>query len=98
MAFIWDVEDWQDNVGKWAEKTFPQSSQESIIAHLRDEVNNEIGVDCDPDELADCVMLLLHLAHKRGIHLDQEMRNKFSKNKERKWGNVNSKGFWEHIE
>ena len=97
MGFIWDLDDWQQNVGEWAEKTFPQSTQDSIIKHLQHEANVELMPDCDPEELADVALLLLHLAHKRGISLVQEMRNKFHRNQQRKWGEKNSQGFQEHL-
>lgn len=99
MAFIWDVDDWQDNVGTWAERTFPRSSEESIIAHLRDEVNRELNVGCEPVEIADCVLLLLHLAHRRGIRLVDEMRRKHAINEQRTWATEkNDKGFFGHVE
>lgn len=84
MGLIWDVEDWQQNVGEWAEKTFPQSTQDSIIKHLQHEANVELTPDCNPEELADVFLLLLHLAHKRGVSLVQEARIKFLRNQERK--------------
>ena len=99
MSFIWDVDDWQDNVGKWAETTFPKSDEESVIAHLRDEVNNELHPGCDVEELADCVLLLLHLAHKKGEPLVQAMRIKHGINQRRKWATEkNEKGFFPHVE
>ncbi len=97
MGFIWDVDDWQENVGEWASKTFPEATEESIIAHLRDEANNELAHGCAPEELADVVLLLLHLAHKRGISLVQAMRDKFRRNQNRTWGAKNEHGFQEHV-
>lgn len=87
----------QAEIGQWADDTFPQSSQETIIAHLRDEVGNEITVDCDPHELADAALLLLHLAHKRGLSLASLVREKYERNKQRTWqSEKNERGFFSH--
>ena len=83
--------------GTWADKTFPTNTQQSIINHLKKEVTQELHPDCEPDELADCILLLIHLAHKRGLSLYDEVRKKFEINKARKWGKPNEQGFVEHI-
>lgn len=98
MTNIWDIDDWQDNVGAWGEKTFPDATEETIIAHLRDEVNNELHPGCSDEELADVALLLLNLAHKRGTRLVDAMRLKNNINQKRTWSTVkNEKGFYGHI-
>lgn len=87
----------QTEIGKWSCKTFPKSTQASVIAHIKDEVEKELIEDCDPEELADVAILLFGLAHRRGINLLDEIMAKFQKNKKRKWGPVNDKGFQEHV-
>lgn len=89
---------WQKTIGTWADATFPTSTQATIIAHLRAEANDEIGVDCDPMELADVGLLLLHLAHKRGVDLYELMREKHKINQSRKWeARPNDRGFMSHL-
>lgn len=59
----------QAMIGKWADATFPDRNQTSIIAHLRDEITNELHPGCDPLELADVAMLIIDLAHYRRLLL-----------------------------
>lgn len=87
----------QDEIGAWGDVTFPNSTQQTIIAHLRSEVNEEIAPDCDPEELADAAMLVMQLAHKRKLNLDALVRAKFEKNKRRKWVWDEKAGFSRHV-
>jgi hypothetical protein len=99
MGYPIDINDLQYQVGKWADATFPDSTQETIIAHMRDEINTELSPDCNEDELADIALLLMHLAHKRGVDLQQLIINKHSVNEGRTWENEkNDKGFFGHID
>ena len=75
----------QREVGEWGKATFPNSTLLSIMAHLREEVaelDHEVraglpkhgparyfGQVAIGEELADCYLLLLHLAHRVGIDL-----------------------------
>lgn len=86
----------QQMEGTWADETFPTSTPASILAHLRTEVT-ELSVSLEPEEAADCLLLLLHFAHKRGFSLMQEARRKFAINQTRTWGEPNEEGFVEHI-
>jgi len=87
----------QDEIGAWGDVTFPNSTQQTIIAHLRSEVNEEIAPDCDPEELADAATLVMQLAHKRKLNLDALVRAKFEKNKRRKWAWDEKAGFSRHV-
>lgn len=86
-----------DKIGHWQDKTFPSATQESIIAHLKKEVNTELYKDCNEYEIADCIMLLLGLARKRKISIERIVLEKFAINRQRKWGKPNTEGFVEHI-
>lgn len=93
------LEAWQFQVGYWAEQTFPKSTEATILAHLRDEVNNELCEGCDGEELADVAMLLFHLAYKRGLNLSDEISRKFAINCRRKCQTEpNEKGFMSHVD
>lgn len=93
------IKELQEEVGSWAVRIFEKATQESTIAHLRDEVNNELHPDCDPLELADCVLLLLHLSYRMNVDLEEAVLRKFEINKKRKWQTeINEKGFQSHIE
>jgi hypothetical protein len=47
-------------------------------------------------EAADCVMLLLHFAHKRGFNLLDEVVKKFEINKTRTWEQPDERGVVRH--
>ena len=95
----------QDAVGEWAEATFPKSTVGYCLTHLEREVkelddsfmDSSEGDDCDAEELADCFLILLHLAHKTNVSLFDEARKKFAKNQTRTWGEPDADGVVEHI-
>lgn len=86
----------QREVGEWGDKTFPGSTPNSVVAHLIKEII-ELSESHDPEEGADCLLLLLHHAHKYGYDLLTEARKKFEINKKRRWGEPNKDGVVEHI-
>jgi hypothetical protein len=96
--------DWfQADIGRWANATFPQSTPGSIVAHLRREVE-ELGAaamlgpfEDEREEAADCFLLLLHFAHKRGFSLLDATIEKQVQNELRTWGQPDSEGVVEHI-
>ncbi len=87
----------QDEVGNWADKTFPGSTANSVLAHFKKEVI-ELCESQEPEEAADCFILLLHHAHKCGYDLMIEAFKKFEIVKTRKWGKPDKDGIVEHIE
>lgn len=96
MATI--VDEFQRAVGEWADATFPLSTDQTIRAHLSDEVAELAdGVMVDAFEAADCYLLLLHLAHKEGFSLDEVAREKFAINQRRTWGKPDERGVVRHV-
>lgn len=92
----------QIEVGGWDEETFPLSTMESCLEHLRREVkefraSGDRWEDYDPEELADCFLILLHIAHKMNVSIEEESRKKFAVNKTRSWGKPDASGVVEHI-
>jgi NTP pyrophosphatase (non-canonical NTP hydrolase) len=83
--------------GSWADITFSTATPASICEHLRREVAELTEHSDDAEEAADCMLLLFHLAHKRGWNLEQEVVNKFEKNQRRKWGIPDAFGVVEHV-
>lgn len=96
--------DWfQADTGRWANTTFPQSTPGSIVAHLRREVE-ELGAaamlgpfEDEREEAADCFLLLLHFAHKRGFSLLDAAVEKSTENQLRTWGQADAEGVVEHV-
>ena len=95
--------------GKWADRTFPDSTLDTIASHFREETLEFAGgivprMDAEgdyydtlppshsPEEAADCLLLLLHHAHKAGYDLFQEARKKAHINRQRKWDTTDEGG------
>lgn len=108
------MSDFQREVGEWGIATFPNSTPESISAHLWDEML-ELMVELKTyrkasgpaeyfslvgigEEMADVYLLMLHLAHRLGIGLDEAVREKFEKNKTRIWTTDSGRGYVKHTE
>lgn len=100
MGYCVTLRDRQYSIGTWADKTFSQSTPASVFAHLRREMV-ELASETDPilrrEECADVLMLMLHLAHKEGWSLEDELRRKFEINQQRTWGKPDSEGVVEHV-
>jgi len=99
------VDIFQNEVGEWANVTFPQSNTASIMSHLLEEVA-ELSVaavndirDEAQEEAADCLLLLLHFAHKQGFSLYAAAAQKLALNQLRTWEtDDNGRGHWKHVE
>jgi NTP pyrophosphatase (non-canonical NTP hydrolase) len=93
---------YQRKVGRWAESVFTQATPASIAAHLAREVEELRAVthlgppEGEEEEAADCFLLLLHYAHRRGFSLLDAADRKFTENKLRRWGQPDAEGVVEH--
>lgn len=87
----------QTEVGTWARTTFPTATQENWVAHLGREVK-ELAASQHPAEAADCLILLLGLAHVNGYDLMAEAQAKMVVNRARKWGKPDAEGVVEHVD
>jgi len=83
--------------GKWAETTFPDSTPETIIIHLTREIIELCKRPASGEEMADILILLMHLAYKQGVELTSWVRTKFVINQGRTWGKPDPDGVIEHI-
>lgn len=83
----------------WQRETFPDQDVPSTVAHLRDEVEKELGdgETIDAHEIADCIFLLLAIADRSGIDLVAALESKLVINKKRSWERL-SDGSHRHIE
>lgn len=90
----------QVEIGSWSDETFTNSTPETIMRHLRKEVEElwDASKAERPHEIADCIMLLLHLAHKDQISSRDAIREKFEICKKRKWGPPDEHGVVRHVE
>jgi hypothetical protein len=84
---------WQ---GTWSGHTFATESSQSLLNHLKRELK-ELESSGDPEEAADCLLLLLSYAHRNRIDLFSEAVKKYYINQRRKWGQPDAEGVVEHI-
>ena len=93
----------QREIGEWAESVFTQATPQSIVAHLGREVaelatSTHLGpLQDEEEEAADCFLLLLHYAHRRGFSLLTVAHQKFEENRQREWGTPDAEGVVEHV-
>jgi hypothetical protein len=102
----------QTGVGTWADKTFPSHhnadgtpNPRGPLFHLCDPTRGEVyellrafeyGQDLG-EELADCAILLLTIAHLSGVNLAEAIGRKMTRNVLRKWGPPYANGICEHV-
>lgn len=91
-----EFDDFQREVGEWQARTFPESTRGTVAAHLGREVE-ELRESGDPEEIADCLLLLIAYAGKAGVSLMDLARRKFEVCKARKWGEPDAQGVREHV-
>lgn len=94
---VHDLSAVQEVIGNWADEKHPKTGKRAICEHLRREVV-ELTENFAPDEAADCLILLLHLAHKANFNLLGEMLKKHKINTERLWATEpDEQGIYLHI-
>lgn len=83
------LDDWQATLGDWTVSTFGGSRTRETLIHLAEEVVELMDADrTDTDyaeEAADCLILLLCYAHRRGFSLAEAMARKHAINTARTW-------------
>lgn len=100
-----DLRDWQRKVGEWSVGTFPRGTPHSQLVHLDREVDELGRANADPktdldevaEEAADCFLLILGYAHRKGFNLERAAVRKFLENVNREWGEPDEYGVSEHI-
>jgi predicted house-cleaning noncanonical NTP pyrophosphatase (MazG superfamily) len=77
-------EDFEKELIHWCHHTFPAATKKSIIAHLKKEIE-ELENDDTPEELADCLMLILDYASRSNWNVVLEAKKKLEICKARSW-------------
>lgn len=104
----------QLETGTWADATFPSSTPLTILSHFEEEANELLetwlalpgephtfppSISDVAEEAADCLLLLLHLAHKTGFSLFDAAEHKLAVNRQRKWkAEPEAAGHIKHVE
>ena len=88
----------QDRIFTWGRETFGEGQrQRGVYAHLIREIS-ELGDNVlDPEELADCTILLFELAGFAGVDLIEEVEKKYKVNQGREWGSIQEDGSILHV-
>jgi len=85
-----ELDAFQNEWGQWVAKALPEATTEGHMRKLAGEVvelQTAFGANVPwSDELADCLLLCLSIAHRHGISASDVMRKKFEVNKTRTWG------------
>jgi hypothetical protein len=87
----------REKIVEWGDATFRDSTEATVLAHLKHEVETELHTSCDGEEIADVVMLAMQLAHKRHLDLASLLHAKLAKNMARKWRFDPALGFSVHV-
>jgi len=88
----------QQEIGEWAQATFPHQNPNSKIKHLKDEVDELQQEPNDAEEMADVAILLFNLSEMFNYDLEEEIEKKMAKNRLRIWGEPDEHGVCHHIE
>jgi len=90
----------QTEIGSRSDITFPTSTPKTMLLHLEKELRelNDANDQQIAHEIADCIMLLLHLAHRKKVSSRDAIREKFEICKKRKWGLPDKDGCVRHVE
>lgn len=76
----------QETVGAWAQETFPHQTPRSCAAHLLQEAAElYCSAISYEEEAADCYLLLLTYAHRRGFSLHEAAVNRMRNLRLRQW-------------
>ena len=90
----------QEKQYKWSRETFGESSLESNIDHLRDELNEVVENPNDIEEWADVMLLYMNASSFVGHTMDdifEAVQKKYEKNNKRTWGEPDERGVVKHI-
>lgn len=84
------LDDFQAEVGAWGDVTFPRSTAQTVTSHFAEEAGEFTEAVAANDmaafeEAADCLLLLLHFAHKSGFSLHAAAEHKLAVNRARRW-------------
>jgi hypothetical protein len=89
------LDDLQHLHGAWSAATFPRRTPGAIVARLR-EVAEALAAGHDPEEAADCLLLLLGHAHARGYSLWDAAVAKCAADRTRRRGAPDADGVVHH--
>lgn len=96
-----NMQELQDRIGKWQDKTFPLQTLEGKMNHLKLEAQEIIHNRRNLSEWADVLILYLGAADLEGFVVEELIdaaNRKMGINENRKWGPPDANGVCSHIE
>jgi len=96
-----DWSEMQEKQYKWSRETFGESTLESNLDHLRDELDEIVENPNDIEEWADVMLLYMNASSFVGFTMDdiyKAVQKKYEKNVKRKWGKPDERGVVKHVE
>lgn len=91
----------QDEHAAWRAATFPGQTAKGMIAHLKREVRELRRKPSDHMEMADCLLLILGIAHSQKVSAQALIECAFTKLeicKRRQWAPADKDGVFHHLE
>jgi hypothetical protein len=85
------------SIAAWQAVTFPGATVESVMAHLRREVDELAANPMNGEEMADVFHLLVALCDLTNVDLADECRRKLEINRRRDWMVPDGEGCVEHV-
>ena len=91
--------DLQKRITEWAEKTFPKRTWDNCFKKLfMEELPEILDKRDDPLEYADLFILLIDMAHMKGVNIADAVRRKVEINEAREWDRDPETGLYSHKE
>lgn len=89
----------QSDIAAWADGLYPsRTAHTSLVKLVLEEIPEFISSGMkDPDEYADLVILILDIAHLRGIDVGKAVVGKMQRNRERVWVVNPETGVMSHV-
>ncbi len=92
-----EMDELQRCIGEWGDAVFGTGDDgTACAAHLILEAV-ELRENLDRKEAADCAILLLQFAHRRGFSLREQIERKHAVNQTRQWGVPDKDGVVRHL-
>lgn len=100
QPYLSNIYAFQKVVARWAAVAFPNSSPQTKLLHLKEEVDELLKAEAAhgdvESEAADILLILLHYAESHGFSLMAAALAKFEVVKARKWGPPDAQGVVRH--
>ena len=92
-----DFQELQHQIKVWADQTFAKGTLQGRINHIKRELKEIEDNPSNPEEYADVLIILCHMAASNGVDLYEATVKKFAIVQTRVWGEPDAEGVIEHV-